>query len=137
VCTIVSELIKSPLHKIRLRFREVSDSPGTEPRADRSPRAGSPRGVVDATGTKAQLWFIRENYLRLKTRGVTSRLAPLSARYRSRFCTAALVGAPYFYVAYRDRELAIIARLILRRTRLPRPISANLKFKVSVSPREE
>jgi hypothetical protein len=28
---------------------------GTEPGADRGPRAGSPRGVVDATGSKTQL----------------------------------------------------------------------------------
>jgi hypothetical protein len=32
----------------------ISDAVGTEPGADRGPRAGSPRGVVDATGSSSQ-----------------------------------------------------------------------------------
>src|SRR6267142_6776494 len=30
---------------------------GSEPEADRGPRAGSPRGVVDATGSYHSTWF--------------------------------------------------------------------------------
>src|SRR5437667_3795832 len=59
----------------------------TEPRADRGPQAGSPLGVVDATGLGTQasrLLNVRSAALTFKSR--RDACVPRSGRYRSRFC---------------------------------------------------
>ena len=48
--------------------RDYQEDNVTEPRADRGPQAGSPLGVVDATGSRVSSRVVR------------------SGRYRSRFC---------------------------------------------------
>ena len=58
-------------------------STNTEPGADRGPRAGSPRGVVDATGFMTQPKS-SEQCKKCSENKVTLNVRP--GRYRSRFC---------------------------------------------------
>src|SRR2546421_12323119 len=80
--------MRQALLALAIRWVIGSVSDVTEPRADRGPRAGSPRGVVDASGIKTQLssgpmWKIFSARL--------FELPPCPARYRSRFCTPSAV----------------------------------------------
>src|SRR2546427_5122739 len=61
----------------------------TVPRADRGPQAGSPLGVVDATGLGTQASRLLLNVsAALLTLSRRDACVPRSGRYRSRFCNA-------------------------------------------------
>lgn len=63
----------------------LDSKPVTEPQADRGPHAGSPRGVVDSSGLKAQVSQHEFDPIRIKQHGVHFFVSPLGSQKTGAF----------------------------------------------------